>query len=308
MREAARSFLGGSRNDPKILYADGGHRRAEVGRGPGRRNGRVVGFLSGGDGVRMKAMLDEFAGARRQGQDRRDDFGMGHALLRPQGADRRRDRAGSGDHDLPSTSRMPLGVSEGVLSELKPEETGRRRDKASDFSPANWKAAQGPDGKQYAVPLDIHSIILFYNKDLLKKAGLLGDDGKPKNSTALTISTRRSPNEREWGHRAFRSERRRFGLAYFLHPAQPAGRRVPEGRQVPRRRNLDKAAKALAEMQSWTKNGWGRQRTPNIRRRSRSSRRVRRRCISTASGKCRRWSTSPRRASCSTRRDPDSVL
>ena len=30
------------------------------------------------------------------------------------------------------------------------------------------------------MPLDIHSIILYYNKDLLKKAGLLGDDGKPK--------------------------------------------------------------------------------------------------------------------------------
>ena len=76
--------------------------------------------------------------------------------------------------------RMPLGVSEGVLSELKPEELAAAGIKANDFSPANWKAAQGPDGKQYAVPLDIHSIILYYNKDMLKKAGLLGEDGKPK--------------------------------------------------------------------------------------------------------------------------------
>ena len=77
-------------------------------------------------------------------------------------------------------SRMPLGVSTGVLSPLTPDELAAAGIKASDFSPANWKAAQGPDGKQYAVPLDIHSIILYYNKDLLKKAGLLGDDGKPK--------------------------------------------------------------------------------------------------------------------------------
>ena len=67
-----------------------------------------------------------------------------------------------------------------MLSPITPEELAASGIKASDFSPANWKAAQGPDGKQYAVPLDIHSIILYYNKDLLKKAGLLGDDGKPK--------------------------------------------------------------------------------------------------------------------------------
>ena len=77
-------------------------------------------------------------------------------------------------------SRMPLGVSTGSLSPITPEELAAAGIKASDFGPANWKAAQGPDGKQYAVPLDIHSIILYYNKDLLKKAGLLGDDGKPK--------------------------------------------------------------------------------------------------------------------------------
>ena len=36
------------------------------------------------------------------------------------------------------------------------------------------------DGKQYAVPLDTHPIVLYYNKDLLREAGVLGDDGRPK--------------------------------------------------------------------------------------------------------------------------------
>ncbi|MDD9270959.1 ABC transporter substrate-binding protein [Paenibacillus sp. GCM10023248] len=36
------------------------------------------------------------------------------------------------------------------------------------------------DGKPYAVPLDTHFHMFYYNKDLLKKAELLNDDGTPK--------------------------------------------------------------------------------------------------------------------------------
>jgi multiple sugar transport system substrate-binding protein len=36
------------------------------------------------------------------------------------------------------------------------------------------------EGKPYAVPLDTHFHMFYYNKDLLKKADLLNDDGTPK--------------------------------------------------------------------------------------------------------------------------------
>ena len=36
------------------------------------------------------------------------------------------------------------------------------------------------DGKQYAVPFDTHPIVLYYNKDKLAAAGLIGDNGLPK--------------------------------------------------------------------------------------------------------------------------------
>ncbi|UUZ90515.1 ABC transporter substrate-binding protein [Paenibacillus sp. P25] len=36
------------------------------------------------------------------------------------------------------------------------------------------------DGKPYAIPLDTHFHMFYYNKDLLKKADLLNDDGTPK--------------------------------------------------------------------------------------------------------------------------------
>ena len=136
-------------------------------------------FLSGGDGVRMKAMLEEF-NKEHAGKVKIDattsEWGTPFYTKVQTAA-----ATGQGPDVMTyHESRMPLGVSEGVLSPLTPEELAAAGIKASDFSPANWKAAQGPDGKQYAVPLDIHSIILYYNKDLLKKAGLLGDDGKPK--------------------------------------------------------------------------------------------------------------------------------
>ena len=152
---------------------------------------------------------------------------------------------------------MPLGVSEGVLSELKPEELAAAGIKASDFSPANWKAAQGPDGKQYAVPLDIHSIILYYNKDMLKKAGLLGDDGKPKGldgvdnfNAALAKLTSNGvyglsvPNDGGSGWRIF----------YTLLNQQD-GQFLKDGKFLDGD-NLDKATTALAEMQNWIKNEW----------------------------------------------------
>ena len=35
-------------------------------------------------------------------------------------------------------------------------------------------------GRQYAIPLDTHPFVLYYNTDLTEKAGLLDGDGKLK--------------------------------------------------------------------------------------------------------------------------------
>ena len=198
-------------------------------------------------------------------------------------------------------SRMPLGVSEGVLSALTPEELAAAGIKASDFSPANWKAAQGPDGKQYAVPLDIHSIILYYNKDMLKKAGLLGEDGKPKGldgvgnfNAALAKLTANGvyglsvPNGGRPGWRIF----------YTLLNQQD-GEFLKDGKFLDGD-NLAKADDRARRDAEVGEERMRRQRTPSIPPRLRSSLRAKRRCISMASGRSRRWSTWLRRASCST--------
>ena len=45
------------------------------------------------------------------------------------------------------------------------------------FAPAAWEAGL-VDGKVYAIPLDTHPFVLFYNTEICKKAGLLDTDGK----------------------------------------------------------------------------------------------------------------------------------
>ena len=213
-------------------------------------------FLSGGDGVRMKAMLDEF-NKEHAGKVQIDattlEWGVPfYTKVQTSAA------IGQGPDVMTyHESRMPLGISEGVLSPLTPEELAAAGIKASDFGAANWKAAQGPDGKQYAVPLDIHSIILYYNKDMLKKAGLLGDDGKPKGldgqanwDAALAKLTANGvyglsvPNDGGSGWRIFYTLLNQQGGQFFKDNKFLDGD------------NLDKATAALAEMQKWTKNKW----------------------------------------------------
>jgi len=65
----------------------------------------------------------------------------------------------------------------GLVMELTPdvlEKHGLTEDK---FDPAVWKRGQFK-GKQYAIPLDTHPFVLYYNTDLAKKADLLGEDGR----------------------------------------------------------------------------------------------------------------------------------
>ncbi len=213
-------------------------------------------FLSGGDGVRMKAMLDEF-NKEHEGKVKIDattlEWGVPfYTKVQTSTA------VGQGPDVMTyHESRMPLGVSTGSLSPLTPEELAASGIKPDDFGPANWKAAQGPDGKQYGVPLDIHSIILYYNKDLLKKAGLLGDDGKPKGLdgvanwdaalaklTANGVSGISVPGDGASMWRIF----------YTLLNQQD-GKFLENGKFLDGD-NLDKATTALAEMQKWVKSGW----------------------------------------------------
>ena len=134
-------------------------------------------FLSGGDGVRMRAMIKQFNTENPDIEIQPTTLEWGtpfYTKVQTSAA------IGQGPDVMTyHLSRLPLGVSTGGLRPFTAAELASVGLTPDDYFPSDWQAAQ-VDGKMYAVPLDIHSIILYYNKDALKKAGLLGDDGLPK--------------------------------------------------------------------------------------------------------------------------------
>ena len=134
-------------------------------------------FLAGGDGVRMKSLIERF-----------NEEHAGEITIEPTTLEwgtpfysKVQTSAAVGEGPDVMTyhlSRVPLGVESGAVAELSTEDLASVGLTADAFQAANWEAGQA-DGKQYAVPFDIHSIILYYNKDKLAEAGLLGEDGKP---------------------------------------------------------------------------------------------------------------------------------
>ena len=134
-------------------------------------------FLGGGDGVRMKSLIEQF-NADHAGeieiQATTLEWGTPfYSKVQTSAA------IGEGPDVMTyHLSRVPLGVDSGALAPLDPADLSSVGLGADKFAPANWEAGQ-IDGVQYAVPFDIHSIILYYNKDKLAEAGLLDADGKP---------------------------------------------------------------------------------------------------------------------------------
>ena len=126
-------------------------------------------FLGGGDGVRMKKLIEDF-NAEHAGAVKIDATTLewGVALLR-QGADLGRGRRGARRHDLPREPHPARG-QQGILDEITADDWATMGLAQADFAPATWDAVT-VDGKQYAVPLDTHPIVLYYNKDLLARGG-----------------------------------------------------------------------------------------------------------------------------------------
>jgi len=139
-------------------------------------------FLSGGDGIRMKALIKEF-------NDTHPDIKINATTLEwgvPFYTKVQTSTAVGQQPDIMTyhLSRFPLAVPTGILRPLAPEELAAAGIKKEDYVDASWNSASA-DGKVYGIPFDVHSIVLYYNKTLLKEAGLLGDDGQPKGLDGL---------------------------------------------------------------------------------------------------------------------------
>ncbi|WP_035770375.1 ABC transporter substrate-binding protein [Arthrobacter castelli] len=72
-------------------------------------------------------------------------------------------------------SKYPEFVRRGVLLPLKSLEATSDFD-ADEFQDGLAKLWQGPDGKQYGMPKDFDTVALFFNKKMLRKAGMTAED------------------------------------------------------------------------------------------------------------------------------------
>jgi multiple sugar transport system substrate-binding protein len=75
-------------------------------------------------------------------------------------------------------TRLPSFAPAGLLEELTPELLEPHGLSADRFLEKPWKSCQ-LDGRQYAIPLDTHPFVLYYNTELADRAGLL-ENGRLK--------------------------------------------------------------------------------------------------------------------------------
>jgi multiple sugar transport system substrate-binding protein len=73
-------------------------------------------------------------------------------------------------------TRMKTLVQAGLLQELRPADLARHGMTPDQFNERAWQAGL-VDGKAYAIPLDTHPLVLFYNTKICEQAGLLDGAG-----------------------------------------------------------------------------------------------------------------------------------
>lgn len=140
-------------------------------------------FFGGGDGVRMKQIVEEFNKSQQEIQVTQTTLTWGEPFYT-----KVHTAVVSGQTpDVMSyhLSHFPAGIIAKDLRPLTAEELAQAGLKASDFQQSvverSLEASKkyGQTDQLFGVPLDIHTLVLYYNKTVLQKAGVLNSDGKP---------------------------------------------------------------------------------------------------------------------------------
>lgn len=214
-------------------------------------------FLAGGDGVRMKALIDRF-------NEEHPDIEVTATTLEwgvPFYTKVRTSAAVGEGPDIMTyhLSRVPLAIEEGVLTPITAEDLEAAGLSEEDFYPAAIEAATGPDGTLYAVPFDIHSLVLYHNKSFLEgtefldaEGNLTGIEGLESFEAALQAAAENGaspPLSYQTG-----GEGGVWRVFYTLL-SQQGGQFIADGEVLPGD-NADKAQRALEIMARWTEEGW----------------------------------------------------
>ena len=132
-------------------------------------------FFGGGDGVRMKQIVEEFNKSQQEVQVTQTTLTWGEPFYT-----KVHTAVVSGQTpDVMSyhLSHFPAGIAAKDLRPLTAEELAQAGLKASDFQQSvverSLEASKkyGQTDQLFGVPLDIHTLVLYYNKTALQKAG-----------------------------------------------------------------------------------------------------------------------------------------
>ncbi|MBC7736892.1 MAG: extracellular solute-binding protein [Candidatus Saccharibacteria bacterium] len=214
-------------------------------------------FLGGGDGVRMKKLIEDFNAEHKDSiaiQATTLDWGTPfYTKVQTSAA------VGEGpDMMTYHASRIPLAVSQSTLSEISPADMTTMGLSADSFAPATWDAVN-VDGKQYAVPFDTHPIVLYYNKDKLEAAGLLGADGLPAGLNGIdnfnAAMKKLQDGGTKWGIAQVTADGNFAFRTIYSMLCQQDGDIGKDGAWFPGD-SPDKLAKAVSLIANWVKDGF----------------------------------------------------
>ncbi|KWW17603.1 ABC transporter substrate-binding protein [Peribacillus simplex] len=134
-------------------------------------NGKKITFwtpFSGADGPRMKNIVENYNKSQ-------SEYEVNMQIVPQSDYYKTVDVAFSGQKNAPDllimhTDQLTNYVEKNLVKDVS-ETVASAGIKQEDYSETAWGAGT-VDGKQYAIPLDIHPLLLYYNKDLFKAAGL----------------------------------------------------------------------------------------------------------------------------------------
>jgi multiple sugar transport system substrate-binding protein len=134
-------------------------------------------LLSGGDGARMRALVDDFNASQRDVRVVSTTLKWGEPFYTKLIT---ASVVGAGP-DLATIhlSRIVNLAGGGVLHPIAANELAGAGLRGADYLPRQWTKAQYA-GATYAIPLDMHPLVLYYNKTLAAQAGLLDGAGQLK--------------------------------------------------------------------------------------------------------------------------------
>ncbi|MFC3704502.1 extracellular solute-binding protein [Devosia honganensis] len=213
-------------------------------------------FLAGGDGVRMKALIDAF------NQEHQGEIAIEGTTLEwgtPFYTKLQTSAAIGEGPDIATyhLSRMPLAVQSGTLAEITDEDLAGVGLSDDSFTAAAAEAAK-VDGVRYGVPFDQHGLILYYNKELLGDAGMLDDNGLPTGLDGMEnfeAALAQFTGDGSYGLSMPTGDRYRAVYSFF---GQQGGTMfdAAAGGFFPTDADVEKLTTATETMKRWVDNGW----------------------------------------------------